>query len=77
MVSLILLPSFFFFKCFIVLSLACDGVYSTGKRHAASEGAAGAEDQNDPGQHPAAARRAQTHPRAATESPRPGHTGSI
>lgn len=54
---------------------ASDGVLSAGECHAASKGSAGTEDQNDPGQHPAAAGWAETHPGAAAESPGTGHTG--
>lgn len=57
-------------------STAGDGVLSAGQRHAASKGAARTEDQNDPGQHPAAAGGAETHPRAAAESPGTGHPGT-
>lgn len=51
------------------LPAASDGVLSTGKRNATSKGAAGAEDEDDPGQHPAAAGGAETHSRAAAASP--------
>lgn len=50
----------------------CDGVLSTGERYAALKGAAGAEDQDDPGQHPEAAGGAEAHPGAAAESPGTG-----
>ncbi|AWP05712.1 putative circadian locomoter output cycles protein kaput-like isoform 2 [Scophthalmus maximus] len=53
---------------------ASDGVLGAGECHAAPQGTAGAEDQNDPGQHPKAARRTQTHSRAAVQGPGPGHT---
>ncbi len=57
--------------------LAGDGVLSAGKRHAASKGAAGTEDKTDSSQHPAAAGGAETHPRAAAESPGTRHTGRM
>lgn len=56
---------------------AGDGVLGAGECYAAPKGAAGAEDQNDPGQHPEAAGGTQTHPRAAAESPGTGHTGKM
>lgn len=55
--------------------LACDGVLGPGECHAAPEGAAGTEDQDDPGKHPTAAGGAETHPGAAAESPGTGDTG--
>ncbi len=62
---------------FLAPPTAGDGVLSPGECHAASKGAAGTEDEIDPGQHPAAAGGAETHPRAAAESPGTGHTGKM
>lgn len=58
-------------------SEAGDGVLSTGECHAAPKGAAGAENPNDPGKHPAAAGGAEAHPRSIAESPGTGHTGGL
>lgn len=54
---------------------ADDGVYGSGKRYATPQGAVGAEDNNDPEQHPAAAGGAAADSGAAAEGPGTGHTG--
>lgn len=69
-------PSFFWSFCFYLSPLeAGDGVYGSGKRHATPQGPVGAEDINDPEQHPAAAGGAATDSGAAAEGPGTGHTG--
>lgn len=61
--------------CSCFLPTASDGVLGTGECNATSKGATGAEDEDDPGQHPAAAGGTQTHSRAAAASPGTRHPG--
>lgn len=64
-----------FFVWFISLPEANNGVCCSGKRHATPQGAVGAEDNVDPGQHPSAAGGAATDSGAAAEGPGSGHPG--
>lgn len=64
-----------FFLWFLSLPEANNGVCCSGKRHATPQGAAGAEDNVDPGQHPSAAGGAATDSGAAAEGPGTGHPG--